>query len=68
MQLHVRMRLEERHHLRGLMRRQVVRDDVDLPVAPLRRDDLLQERDELVAGVSLGRFPNTSPVCVSKAA
>src|SRR4029453_4660041 len=51
MQLHVGMRLEEGHHLRGLMRRQVVRNDVDLPVAPLRRDDLLQEGDELLAGV-----------------
>ena len=38
------------------MGRQVVRNDVDLPVAPLRRDDLLQEPDELVAGVALGRF------------
>jgi hypothetical protein len=38
------------------MGRQVVRNDVDLPIAPLRRDDLLQKGDELVAGVARGGF------------
>jgi 20S proteasome alpha/beta subunit len=56
MQLHVRMRLEERQHRRRFMSRQVVRNDVDLAVAPLRRHDLLQEPDELVTGVARGRF------------
>jgi hypothetical protein len=56
MQVHIRMRVEERHHLCRFMGRQVVRNDVDLAVAPLRRHDLLQERDELVAGVTIGRF------------
>jgi hypothetical protein len=38
-------------HLRGLVRRQGVRDDVDLAVALLRGHNPLQERDELITGV-----------------
>jgi len=50
------MRIKERHHLGRLMRRQVVGDDVNLAIGRLRRHDLLQERDELVAGVACRRL------------
>jgi hypothetical protein len=56
MQLHIRMSGHKVGHLRGLMRRQVVGDDMDLARCGLRAHDLLKERDELVAGMALGRF------------
>jgi Integrase core domain len=54
--LHIRMGDQEVGDLRRLMGRQVVGNDVDLARRGLRVHDLLEERDELVAGTPLGRL------------
>src|ERR1035437_1025249 len=40
----------------GLMRREVVGDDVDLPAPALAGDELHEKRHELLGGVPLGRL------------
>jgi hypothetical protein len=59
--LNLRMKGEELSHSPGLVRRKVVRDDVDFLFRGLRGDHVGQEGDELGAGVARGRFAQDLP-------
>ena len=54
MQVHLGMISQELRDQLGFMRREVVGDDVDFPMAGFEREDLAQESDELFGGVAGG--------------
>lgn len=56
MQADTRVRREERLHLFGLMGRQIIENDVDLPSRGLRRDHRREELDEVRTGVPRSRL------------
>ena len=69
MQMHIGMRGEEVVDRLGLVRREVVADDMDLFAPGLMSQDVTEEGDELGARVPRAAvLPKTSPVLVSKAA
>ena len=53
-QVHLGMISQELRDQLGFMRREVVGDDVDFPMAGFEREDLAQESDELFGGVAGG--------------
>src|SRR5258707_10490726 len=57
-QMDPRLRLKKRLNAFGLVRGQLVDDDVDLPVSRLGRHDVAQEVDERLAGMAGDRLPN----------
>ncbi len=61
------MSREELLDARGLMRREIVGDDVDL-LAPRRGDQLGEESHKLLAGVTRGRLAQHLTVSVLSAA
>ena len=57
MQMHLRIDLQELSDSPSLVRREVIRDDMDLLPPGLSDDEVHQKCDELLGGMALGRLP-----------
>ena len=68
MELKIGMSGEELRHGLGLVRRKVVRDEVDLLALGLRGEDICEKGNELRTGVARVVLPRTCPLETSRAA
>ena len=68
MYVDVGMGIEEVGHLGGLVRGEVVHDDLDLLPTGLMGHELAEEGHELLGGVPTAVLPSTSPVAELNAA